>query len=105
VVLHTALHKNVLRTDDVVEILEYLVGQNPALLTSRDRNGSLPLHVACRRGASFTIVRSLVDLYKASVKSRTPQGDLPIFLTCEMPEPSLDAIYMLVKFYPDLVYR
>jgi ankyrin repeat protein len=39
--LRTALHWNVLRTDDVVEILEYLVDQNPALVSSRacDRKG------------------------------------------------------------------
>jgi ankyrin repeat protein len=103
--LHDALHGNVLGTDDVVEILEYLVDQNPALLRSRDQDGSLPLHVACRRGASFTIIQSLVDLYKASVKSVTPGGDLPLFLACEMPKTSLDAIFLLVKLYPDLVYQ
>jgi ankyrin repeat protein len=97
--------RDVLGMDDVVEIVEYLVDQNPALLSSRDHDGSLPLHVACRRGASFTIVQSLVDLYKASVKSRTPQGDLPLFLACEIPEPSLDTIFILVKLYPDLVFR
>jgi hypothetical protein len=103
--LRIALHEHVLGTDDVVEILEYLVGQNSALLSSRDQDGSLPLHVACRRGAAFTIVQSLVDLCKASVKSLTPQGDLPLFLACELPEPSLDTIFILMKLYPDLVYR
>jgi ankyrin repeat protein len=103
--LRTALHQNVLGTDDVVEILEFLVDQNPGLLSSRDQDGSIPLHLACRRGASFTIVQSLVDLYEASVKSLTPHGDLPLFLACELPEPSLDTIFILVKLYPDLVYR
>jgi ankyrin repeat protein len=103
--LRFALDRNVLGTDDVVEILEYLVGRNPALLSSRDRDGSLPLHVACCRGASFTIVQSLVNLYKASVKSRTSEGDLPLFLACEMPETSLDTIFLLMKLYPDVVYR
>jgi ankyrin repeat protein len=84
-------------------ILEYLVDQNPELLSSRDQDGSLPLHVACRRGASFAIVQSLVNLYKASVKSVTPQGDLPLFLACEMPEPSLDTIFLLIQLYPDVV--
>jgi ankyrin repeat protein len=88
-----------------VEILEYLAGQNAALLSSRDQDGALPLHVACRRGASFAIVHSLVNLNKASVKSVTPQGDLPLFLACEMPETSLDAIFVLVKLYPDLLYK
>jgi ankyrin repeat protein len=103
--LHAALDENVLGTDDVVEILEYLVGKTPELLSSRDRDGSLPLHVACRRGASFAIVQSLVNSYKASVKSVTPQGDLPLFLACEMPKTSLDTIFLLMKLYPDLVYH
>jgi hypothetical protein len=93
--LRAALHRNVLGTADVVEIVKYLV----------DQDGSLPLHVACRRGAAFAIVQSLVNKYKASVKSVTPQGDLPLFLACEMPESSLDTIFLLMKIYPDLVYR
>jgi ankyrin repeat protein len=102
--LRAVLHRNVLGTDDVVEILESLVDQNPALLSAPAQDGSLPLHVACRRGASFSIVQSLVYLYKASVKNVTPQGDLPLFLACEMPETSLDTIFLLIKMYPDVVY-
>jgi ankyrin repeat protein len=103
--LRQALHWEVLDTDDVVEILEYLVDRDPTLLSSRDDDCSLPLHVACRRGAFFAFIQSLVNLYKASVKSVTPQGDLPLFLACEIPEPSLDTIFLLMKQYPDLVYR
>jgi ankyrin repeat protein len=103
--LRVALRRGVLGTEDVVEILEYVVGQNPAFLRSQDQDGSLPLHVACRRGASFSIVQSLVEHYQASVKSVTPQGDLPLFLACDIPEPSLDTIFILMKLYPDLVFR
>jgi ankyrin repeat protein len=103
--LRAALELNVLGTDDVVEILEYLVAQNPALLSSCDQDGALPLHLACRHGFSFHIVQSLVNRYKASVKSVTSGGDLPLFLACEIPEPSLDTIFLLMKMYPDLVYR
>jgi ankyrin repeat protein len=103
--LRQALQENVLGTDDVVEILEYLVDQNPALLSARDQDGSSPLHVACRHGAPFTIVQSPVNRDKASVKSVTPQGDLPLFLACEMSEPSLDTIFFLMKLNPELLYR
>jgi ankyrin repeat protein len=103
--LHLALDRNVLRTGHVVEIVEYLVCQNPALLSSRDQDGSLPLHVACRRAASFSIVQSLVNRYKVSVKRVTPQGDSPLFLACEAPGTSLGTIFLLMKLYPDLVYR
>jgi ankyrin repeat protein len=103
--LRFALLLNVLGTEDVVEILEFLVRQNSELLSSRDPDGSLPIHVACRGGASFAIIQCLVDLYKASVKSVTSQGDLPLFLACEIPEPSLDTIFLLMKLYPDLICR
>jgi ankyrin repeat protein len=102
--LRFALDQNVLGTDDVVEIVKFLVERNPGLLSSRNQDGLLPLHLACRRGDSFPIVQSLVNLYKASVKSLTPQGDLPLFLACEMPETCLDTIFLLMKLYPDLVY-
>jgi ankyrin repeat protein len=103
--LRAALRQDVLGADDVVEILEYLVGQNPALLSSLDQDGTLPLHVACRRGAAFAIVQSLVNRYKASVKSVTSGGDLPLFLACEMSETSLDTIFILMKQYPDMIYQ
>jgi ankyrin repeat protein len=103
--LRWVLHRKLFGTDDVVEILEYLAGRNPELLSSRDRDGSLPLHVACCRGVSFNIVQSLVEHHQASVKSVTPQRDLPLFLACEIPEPSLDTIFLLMKLYPDFVYR
>jgi ankyrin repeat protein len=62
--VRAAHHRDLLGMDDVVEILEHLVDQNPALLSSRDQDGSLPLHAACRRGASFTIVQ----LWRISTK-------------------------------------
>ncbi len=95
----TALDENVLVLYDVVEILEYLVDENPALLSSRDQDGSLPLRVAFRRGAAFTVVQFLVNRYTASVKGVTPEGDLPLFLACERCNTSLDTIFLLVKLY------
>jgi ankyrin repeat protein len=103
--LRSAFHQEVLGTDDVVEIVEFLVERNPQLLCSRDQDGSLPLHVACRRGVPFNIVQSLVNHDKASIKCLTPEGDLPLFLACEMSETSLDTIFLLMKLYPDLVHR
>jgi hypothetical protein len=47
--------------------------------------------------------QSLVNIYKASVKSVTYEQDLPHFLAREILETSLDTIFMLMKLYPDLV--
>jgi hypothetical protein len=98
--LHAALHQKVLGTDDVVDIVGYLFDKTPAWLYSRDEGGSLPLHAACRRGVSFKIMKSLVNHDKASFKSMTSKGELPLFLACEMPETSLDTIFLLMKLYP-----
>jgi hypothetical protein len=49
-------------TAGIVEILDSLREKNPEWLRARNQDGSLPLHVACRRGASCTIVQSLVNL-------------------------------------------
>jgi hypothetical protein len=38
--LRAALGRNVLGVDDVVEIIEFLVERNPALVSSRDQDGS-----------------------------------------------------------------
>jgi ankyrin repeat protein len=103
--LRDALQRNVLGTDDVVDIVEYLVDQSTEFLRSRDPDGLLPLHVACHRGAAFTIIECLVNRYEASVKSVTSRGDLPLFLACESSEPSLNVIFLLMRLYPDLVYR
>jgi hypothetical protein len=86
-----------------VEILAYLVGQHSELLSSRDQEGSVHLHLACRRGASFAIVQFLANRYGTSVKSVTPQVGMPLFLEYEMPATSLDTIFLLVKLYPEVV--
>ncbi len=44
-----------------------------------------------------------MNRYKASVKSITSEGDLPLFLACEMSQTDLDTIFLLGKLYPDLV--
>jgi ankyrin repeat protein len=51
--LLAALRQNVLGTDDVVEILDSLVENNPEWLLTRNQDGSLPLHVACHRGVAL----------------------------------------------------
>jgi hypothetical protein len=63
--LEGSLRRNVLSTDDVVAMVDYLVERNPELLSSRDQDGALP------RVADFSTVQYLVNLYKAYVKSVT----------------------------------
>jgi hypothetical protein len=83
------------------EIIAFLVDHSPELLSSRDQeDGTLSLHVACRRGASFTIVQSLVNRYKALLRQECNSSRRLAALPG-----LLDTIFLLMKLCPDLVYR
>jgi ankyrin repeat protein len=82
--LRAALDQDALDTDDVVEIIEYLVEQNPEWLCARDQDGSLPLHVACRRGVSFAIIESMVNHAPQSLLvPRTTDGALALHVALD----------------------
>jgi ankyrin repeat protein len=99
--LHVALEHGA--SLDVIELP--LHRHDPVNILLRNHADETPLHVACRCGALFDIIQSLVDHYPASVKSVTSQGDLPLFLACETAKTSLDATFILMKNYPELLYR
>jgi hypothetical protein len=73
--LRFALHRNMLGTDDVVEILEYLVDQNPELLSARSRPRRLltaPRSLSSRRSFRCCSIsgESLQSLRQESNSSR-----------------------------------
>jgi hypothetical protein len=102
--LGKALEQNVLSTDDVSEIIAFLVGRDSSTIMLRNDAGETSLHVACRCGSPFETAKAVVRRHTTSVQCVTPQGDLPLFLACATDEPSLDVIYLLLKLYPDVVY-
>jgi ankyrin repeat protein len=59
--LRKALEQDELDTDDVSDIITFLVSQNPGSLSARNQNGELPLHVACAIFTPVEIVRFLVE--------------------------------------------
>jgi hypothetical protein len=62
--LRAALHRNVLGTEDVVDILEYLVDRKPELISSRDQDGSRPLH----EPVVAALLSRLFSLWSISIK-------------------------------------
>jgi ankyrin repeat protein len=96
--LHVALQYGA--TSVVIDLL--LHNQDPDTTGLTNNAGETPLHVACRCGASFDAVKSVMDRSGDAVKSPTPQGDLPLFPACAAAEPSLDTILMM-KGHPDVV--
>jgi hypothetical protein len=61
--LRAAIDRETLGADDVLEILEFLVDRNPAWLTFRNQDGSLPLHVAVEQGASLDCCCCLYEFH------------------------------------------
>jgi ankyrin repeat protein len=71
-------------TDDVLEIIEFLVGENPGSLSARNQGGELPLHVACAMPTSVEIVRFLVEQAPESILvPRTTDGAYPLHIALE----------------------
>jgi hypothetical protein len=76
--LRTALHQNVLVTNDLLEIIVFLVNQNPELVTALDEDGSVSLHVVCTTSAPLEIVRYLVEYAPGALRvARTTDGSYP----------------------------
>ena len=70
---------------------------------SRDNDGELPLHIACRVGAPREILRLLVQTYAAALQTRNNNGSLPLHAACQADDPSLDAIRFVVEQDPTAV--
>jgi ankyrin repeat protein len=82
--LREALEEDVLGTDDVLEIIAFLVDQNPRSLSARNQGGELPLHVACVTSANPDIVRFLVDQAPQSIfLPRTADGAYSLHVALE----------------------
>lgn len=54
--------------------------RNPLCVRVTDRNGNLPLHIACQYGVSLDTIRHLVILYPAALFLRNRFGDSPVSL-------------------------
>ena len=57
---------------------------------TRDNTGALPLHIACRVGASIEILRLFVQAYAAALQTTDNNGDRPLHAACQADSPSLD---------------
>jgi hypothetical protein len=72
--------------------------------------GDLPWFLVCEKNGTsldtifLSVVQSVANVYKASVKTLTPERYLSLFPACEKDGTSLDTIFLSMKLYPDVVY-
>jgi ankyrin repeat protein len=82
--LRLAFYEDVLSTMDVLEIIEFLIGRNPAVLSVHDQDGSLPLHVAAATSAPIRILQYLVEHTPGrAMVARTTDGAYPLHVALE----------------------
>jgi ankyrin repeat protein len=71
-------------TDAILEIIAFLVDQDPESLIARNQDGQLPLHVACATLTDLDIIEFLVEQSPESLLvPRTTDGAYPLHVALE----------------------
>jgi len=63
-------------------------------------HGRLPVHYACRFGASLEVIMLLFSMNPGSIKERENDGSLPLHLACKQVTTSKEVLYYLIRNYP-----
>jgi len=77
------------------------------MLRARDKEGRLPLHVACSYHAGLDVIQYLVEQYPKALVERTNNGDLPVTLAATLsqsPE-KRRIVYYLLRQNPEMFAR
>jgi ankyrin repeat protein len=89
-----------------MNLLRYLVDQQPQCLGVPDQNGNLPLHLAvAREMCSLELVEFLVEQRPLSVRHRNAEGLLPIHIAAANPDAPLGTVYVLAAKWPECIKR
>jgi hypothetical protein len=64
---------------------------------------SLPIHVACNRGASLEVIKKLISVYPEGLACQSVEHhvDLPVVMACRQRKSSLKIIKFLVEAFPE----
>jgi Ankyrin repeats (3 copies) len=76
----------------------------PDVCKEKFRDGSLPLHCACKKNAPLDVIQFLVETWPDAVKDKEKNkcGELPLHWVFSSNSP-LDVIQLLVETWPDTV--
>jgi ankyrin repeat protein len=83
--LHAALGR---RPGKSPSVIEFLIKRYPKALTIENKNGQLPLHLACARETPVQVIQCMVKQYNASIVARDIKGKLPIEIACRRQAPA-----------------
>ncbi|CAB9522253.1 expressed unknown protein [Seminavis robusta] len=88
-------------------IVTFLIRKRPwsLRLVDDDDMGELPLHAACRVGASLSVIRVLVHNYPGALRRRCRGGPLPLHVAVKWSSTSLQTIQFLHEQYPSAIQK
>jgi ankyrin repeat protein len=103
---HSALHMAVMRVDDpLLDLVEFVMEQQPQLLGDADKDGSFPIHAAVAHHQPIRILECLVNQRPEILEYADRNGCLPLHVAVSCETPSLKAIEFLVRARPGTVQR
>jgi len=80
-----------------------LAGNSDGVGTA-DKDGNLPIHVAATNAASSSILRLILNLFRAGASIKNSNGDLPLHLASTCGVGSEESVQLLLDAYPDAVH-
>ena len=84
-----------------VELVNSLIHAYPECVMTSDQSGRLPIHLACCRGASASVISMLLEYGgEASLTVKDSQGRLPLHVAC-VHGAAEQIILMLMQAYPE----
>jgi hypothetical protein len=82
--------------------VKWILNTNPTCTQIPNKNGSLPLHVACCYRASPNVIRMILESYPKAAQIKNNFGDLPLHLALRS-RSSTNVIKLLYEVYPRAV--
>jgi len=80
-------------------LVRTLLAAYPEASQVPDRRGSLPLHLACRAGAPFSVIQQLVSVYPRGAFHKDDESRLPLHWACHLNLPA-ESIHIILDTYP-----
>jgi hypothetical protein len=85
-------------------VIEALVRLGPKAAQSKDNNGRLPLHLACKKGITKNALTMLLQVYARGAAAKDDQEKLPVHHACQTGACSPAAVLALLDAHPESIH-
>ena len=83
-------------------MIDALLKASPKGAQSKDDQGRLPIHHACRRNSSERVIRTLLRVYPRAAQIKDDQDKLAVHYACNHGG-SLEIVRLLIQTYPESI--